>query len=44
MSRNILPEPPEELKQLSHTLAKHIREKLGTDGMIPNGLYYWRLR
>jgi SAM-dependent MidA family methyltransferase len=35
MSRNILPEPLEELKQLSHTLAKHIREKLGTDGMIP---------
>ncbi len=35
MSRNILPEPPEELKQLSHTLGKHIREKLGTDGMMP---------
>ena len=35
MSDNILPEPPEELKQLSHTLCKRIREKFGNDEMMP---------
>lgn len=35
MSRNILPEPPGELKQLSDTLSAHIRAEIRTTGMIP---------
>ena len=35
MSRNILPEPPEELKRLSHELCGRIRERLGADGKMP---------
>jgi SAM-dependent MidA family methyltransferase len=39
MSRNILPEPPEELKQLSDSLCSRIREELRDDGMIPFSRY-----
>lgn len=35
MSRVILPEPPDELKQLSHSLSSRIRESLDDDGMMP---------
>jgi len=35
MSRNILPEPPDELKQLSNSLCSKIRDEFGNDGMIP---------
>jgi SAM-dependent MidA family methyltransferase len=35
MSRDILPEPPEELKRLSDSLLDRIREEMGDDGMIP---------
>ncbi len=35
MSRNILPEPSDELKQLSDSLCGRIREELGDDGMMP---------
>ena len=39
MSHNILPEPPEELKQLSESLGSRIREEIGLDGMIPFSQY-----
>jgi SAM-dependent MidA family methyltransferase len=39
MSRNILPEPPGELKRLSDSLSSHIREEIGIDGMIPFSRY-----
>jgi SAM-dependent MidA family methyltransferase len=39
MSRNILPEPPEELKQLSDSLSSLIREELEIDGLIPFSRY-----
>jgi len=39
MSHNILPEPPEELKQLSDSLGSRIREEIGLDGMIPFSQY-----
>jgi SAM-dependent MidA family methyltransferase len=35
MSRNILPEPPEELKPLSDELCVRIRNSLDSDGMMP---------
>jgi len=35
MSRNILPEPSDELKQLSHSLCSRIRAELEHDGMMP---------
>jgi SAM-dependent MidA family methyltransferase len=34
MSRNILPEPPGELKQLSETLCARIRDEMDEDGMM----------
>ena len=39
MSHNILPEPPEELKQLSDSLSSRIREEISLDGMIPFSQY-----
>ena len=39
MSHNILPEPPEELKQLSESLGSRIREEINLDGMIPFSQY-----
>ena len=39
MSHNILPEPPEELKQLSESLGSRIREEISLDGMIPFSQY-----
>ena len=39
MSHNILPEPPEELKQLSDSLGSRIREEISLDGMIPFSQY-----
>ena len=39
MSHNILPEPPDELKQLSDSLCLRIREEIGPDGMIPFSRY-----
>jgi SAM-dependent MidA family methyltransferase len=39
MSLNILPEPPEELKQLSDSLCSRIREQIRLDGMIPFSRY-----
>jgi SAM-dependent MidA family methyltransferase len=39
MSRNILPEPPGELKRLSHSLSSLIREEMGNEGMIPFSRY-----
>jgi SAM-dependent MidA family methyltransferase len=35
MSRNILPEPSDELKQLSISLCKRIRNEMDGDGMMP---------
>ena len=35
MSRNILLEPPEELKQLSDSLCSRIHEEIRAEGMIP---------
>jgi SAM-dependent MidA family methyltransferase len=35
MSHNILPEPSDELKQLSDSLSSRIREELGKDGVMP---------
>ena len=35
MSRNILPEPPAELKHLSNQLSSRIRDSFGSDGMMP---------
>ena len=35
MSSNILPEPPDEHKQLSHSLSLRIRESFDSDGMMP---------
>ncbi|MBT8046907.1 MAG: SAM-dependent methyltransferase [Xanthomonadales bacterium] len=35
MSRNILPEPPDELKQMSKSLCQRIREAFDPDGMMP---------
>jgi SAM-dependent MidA family methyltransferase len=35
MPRPILPEPPDELKHLSDSLASRIREEIRRDGMIP---------
>jgi SAM-dependent MidA family methyltransferase len=35
MTHNILPEPPDELKQLSESLCLRIRAELGDDGMMP---------
>ncbi|MFC1688814.1 class I SAM-dependent methyltransferase [Pseudomonadota bacterium] len=35
MSRNILPEPPEELKPLSEELHTRIRKKVDDDGLMP---------
>lgn len=35
MSRHILPEPPDELKRLSGSLASRIRESLDSDGKMP---------
>jgi SAM-dependent MidA family methyltransferase len=34
MSRHILPEPPDELKQLSKTLCDRIRDLMGSDGKM----------
>jgi len=39
MSHNILPEPPDELKQLSDSLCSRIREEIRLDGMIPFSRY-----
>jgi len=39
MSRVILPEPPEELKQLSHSLSTRIRSSFDEDGMMPFSRY-----
>jgi SAM-dependent MidA family methyltransferase len=39
MSRNILPEPPDELKRLSDSLSSHIREEIRIDGVIPFSSY-----
>ena len=39
MPRNILPEPPAELKRLSDSLVSIIREEIGIDGMIPFSRY-----
>ena len=39
MSRNILPEPPAELKQLSDSLSERIRAEIGLEGMIPFSRY-----
>ena len=39
MSRNILPEPPDELKRLSDSLSSLIREEIRIDGMIPFSRY-----
>jgi SAM-dependent MidA family methyltransferase len=39
MSRNILPEPPAELKQLSDSLSDRIRAEIGLEGMIPFSRY-----
>jgi SAM-dependent MidA family methyltransferase len=39
MSRNILPEPPAELKRLSHSLSDRIRAEISVDGMIPFSRY-----
>jgi SAM-dependent MidA family methyltransferase len=39
MSRNILPEPPDELKRLSDSLSSHIREEIRIDGVIPFSRY-----
>jgi len=39
MSRNILPEPPEELKRLSDSLCSRIREEITADGMISFSRY-----
>lgn len=35
MSRDILPEPPNELKQMSETLCGRMREAMKPDGLIP---------
>jgi len=35
MSDNILPEPPEELKQMSDALCNRVQQKSGTDGLTP---------
>jgi SAM-dependent MidA family methyltransferase len=35
MSRNILPEPPEELKPISEELCARIRDNLDNDGLMP---------
>lgn len=39
MSRNILPEPPAELKRLSEELCARIRKNLDNDGMMPFSTY-----
>ena len=39
MPRPILPEPPDELKQLSETLSARIREEIRRDGNIPFSRY-----
>ena len=39
MPRDILPEPPDELKQLSETLADRIRGEISQAGMIPFSRY-----
>jgi SAM-dependent MidA family methyltransferase len=39
MSRDILPEPPEELKRLSDSLLDRVREEIGDGGMIPFSRY-----
>lgn len=39
MSRSILPEPPEELKQLSHALCEKIRLEIRAHGFIPFSRY-----
>lgn len=35
MSRNILPDPPDELKQLSRALCRKMRDRLDPDGLMP---------
>ena len=42
MPRPILPEPPDELKQLSATLSARLREEIRRDGMIPFSQYMER--
>ena len=39
MTRNILPEPPSELKQLSESLCSRIRNAMDQDGMMPFSRY-----
>jgi len=39
MAHNILPEPPDELKQLSDSLCSRIREEIRPDSMIPFSRY-----
>lgn len=39
MSRNSLPEPPEDLKLLSAELCSRIRDRLDSDGMMPFSRY-----
>ncbi len=39
MPRDILPEPPDELKRLSEALADRIRGEINIDGMIPFSRY-----
>jgi SAM-dependent MidA family methyltransferase len=39
MPRNILPEPPDELKRLSATLSERIRGEIRREGMIPFSRY-----